>query len=85
MHDTLNPDYLRTAEAAIAEEVVKTVEYAHRTAQRQKVDLSNFSGKLAAYEPDTWEKIKDQWGDIFPTVPLYTSVNVVIRGVGEHK
>lgn len=84
-HDTLDPKYLREAEVAFAEEVHKAVEYAHRMCQEHKVDINNFGGKLAAYEPDTWEKIKDRWKEIFPTVPLYTSVNVIIRGVGEHR
>jgi len=51
-----------------------------------QVDASVFGAKLKAHEPVVWEKVKDRWNDeVFPTVSLLVSVNVVIENIGEHK
>lgn len=85
--NTLDPQYLHTLEAAFAEEIKRNVLYADTVFKKQmRVDcISRFAGKLKAHEPDTWEKVKDQWDDIYPTIPLIVSVNVSIQKVGSHK
>lgn len=85
--DTLNPQYIHKLEAIFAEEIKHNVLYAVQVFQKEmKVDcVSRFAGKLKAHEPDTWEQVKDQWDELYPTIPLIISVNVSIQKVGSHK
>ncbi|HHV86270.1 MAG TPA: Ger(x)C family spore germination protein, partial [Petrimonas sp.] len=84
-HDTKNPDYIRKLEVLFAEEVKRNVLYSLGVCQKLGVDAPRFAGKLKAYKPKIWAKIKDRWDEIYPTVPLVVSVNVTIRNIGEHK
>lgn len=85
--DTMDPLYIHKLETAFAEEVKRTVLYAEHVFQKEmRVDpISLFLGKVRAYEPETWEKVKDQWDEIYPDIPLIISVNVSIRNIGSHK
>lgn len=85
--NTLNPQYIHELEAAFAQEIKHNVLYADNVFRNEmKVDcISKFAAKMKAYEPDTWEQVKDQWDEIFPTIPLIISVNVSIEKVGSHK
>ncbi len=82
--DTL---YIHKLETAFAEEIKRNVLYAENVFKKQmRVDpISLFGGKLRAYEPETWAKVKDQWNEIYPDVPLVISVNVSILNIGSHK
>jgi Ger(x)C family germination protein len=82
---TSDPEYIRKLEVLFAEEVKKSALYAWRTMQAMHIDRFGLNGKLEAHETETWEKLKDKWDEIYPTVPLVVSVNVTIRGIGEHK
>jgi Ger(x)C family germination protein len=85
--NTLDPEYIHELEVAFAKEVKQNVLYADRVfRQEMKVDcMSQFATKLKAYEPETWEKVKDQWDEIYPSVPIIISVNVLIQKVSSHK
>ena len=87
LNDTLDPEYLRILEVAFAEEIKRNIYYAEKVFKKDmKVDpVSRFAGKLKIHEPNTWEQVKDQWDEIYPTIPLYVSVNVSIRNIGNHK
>lgn len=84
-HDVLSPQFLREAEIAFAEEVKRLVLYSHAMSQNMDVDYNQLGSKLKAHDPEAWERVKDRWYDILPTVPLNVSVNVSINAVGEHK
>lgn len=84
-HDTTNPEHVRKLELLFAEAVKRSVLYAKDVLQADGVDVLTFRRKLKAYEPDTWEKIKARWDEIYPTVPLDVSVNVTIRNIGAHR
>lgn len=84
-HDTTDEKYLREAEVAFAEEVKRVVFYSHQKSQRLNVDFLHLGAVLKKDEPKAWERVKDRWDEIYPTVPLIVSVNVSIRNVGEHK
>lgn len=85
-HNTQDPKYIRSLEILFAEEVKRSALYSWHTMQSLRVDSLRLGAKLQAHEPKTWEKVKDQWNDTYlPNVPLNVSVNVTIRGVGEHK
>ena len=84
-HDTRDPEYIDKARVGFAKEVERNIAHSAQVCQSIGVDALFFSRMLKAYEPETWEKIKDRWEDVFPTIPLYTSVNITILHVGEHR
>lgn len=84
-HDTTDPTFLREAEEAFAEEVKRRVLYSQQASQRVGVDILRLGLKLKEDDPKAWERVKDRWEDIWPTVPLIVSVNVSIVNVGEHQ
>lgn len=84
--DSMDPRTIRTIEELVAEEVKRNALYAVHTFQNLQVDVVDFGAKLQAHEPLMWEKVKDRWDDeVFPTIPVTVSVNVVIENIGEHK
>ncbi|QJW45768.1 Ger(x)C family spore germination protein [bacterium BFN5] len=82
-HKATDAKFLREMEVAFAEEVERNVLHAWHTNQEYQVDVLAAGTALKSYEPKTWEKVKDNWDEIFATVPLIPSVNVTIRGSGE--
>lgn len=85
--NTMDPQYVHKLENAFADEIKRTVSYSQQISQKEmRVDYLNiFASKLKVYEPDTWEKVKDQWDEIYPEIPLVISVNVFIKNIGSHK
>ena len=81
MHDAL---FLHSVEQAVAQEVEQNVRDCWEFQQRLGVDIPNAKARVKGYHPFEWKKIKDRWEDIYPTIPLAISVNVNIRGRGEH-
>ena len=84
-HDTSSKEYLEKAEELFAQEVKRNIEHSLQVMQSQGIDSGDFRRHLKAYEPKTWEKIKDRWDDIYPTVVLHTNVRIAIQLFGEHK
>ncbi|MDR3589717.1 MAG: Ger(x)C family spore germination protein [Negativicutes bacterium] len=84
-HDTMTSEYLRSAQVLFAEEVKRNVLYTYRNGQELGFDALGLGQYLKAYEPDVWDKVKDRWDEIYPTVPLIVSVNVAIVNIGEHQ
>jgi spore germination protein KC len=84
-HNVGNPQFLRQMEQLVAEEVKRNSLHSLQVIQQKRSDLARLGGKMKAYQPKEWKKIKERWGEIYPTVPLRVSVNVVIRGLGEHR
>ncbi len=80
-----DPAFIRRTEQRAAEEVKRTVLYAKNVCQSLGADVIYFSFKLKRHHPKTWNKIKDNWDEIYPNIPLVVSVNVVTNQLGEHK
>jgi len=87
LENTMDSQYVDKLESAFADEIKRTILYSMQISQNQmKVDILNlFASKLKAYEPDTWAKVKEQWEEIYPDIPLVISVNVSIRNIGSHR
>lgn len=83
-HDMHDMAFLHRIEEEIAKEVEQNVQDAWAYQQQLGVDIVNTKGRLKGAHPFDWKKIQDRWEDIFPTIPVIVSVNVKIRGVGEH-
>jgi spore germination protein KC len=84
-HDVNKPSFLRQMEQLVAQEVKLNTLHTMQVLQQKGVDSANLRGKLKAYQPKEWKKIKERWEEVYPTISLQPSVNVVIRGVGEHR
>lgn len=85
-HDLLAAGEIHKIEKLMAEEVKRNALYAFHTYQALKVDAVGFGATLKAHQPLMWEKVKDHWDDeVFPTVSLLVSVNVIIENIGEQK
>lgn len=86
LHNTMDVGEVRKLEELVATEVKRNILYAFHTYQRLQVDADDFGGKLRAYKPLVWEKVKDHWDEeTFPTVSLDVSVKVAIENIGVHK
>ena len=83
-HDMHDLQFLHSIEEAIALEVSQNVQDCWAFQQGLGIDIPNTKGRFKAYHPFEWKKIKDRWEEIYPTIPLIVSVNVNIRGTGEH-
>jgi Ger(x)C family germination protein len=85
--NTLDPQYIHKLELAFAEEIKHNVLYADNVFRKEmRVDcLSGLAAKMKAHEPVVWGQVKDQWDEIYPSIPIIVSVNVSIRGIGTHK
>jgi Ger(x)C family germination protein len=84
-HDTLDPEYLDKAQKLVAAEVERNIRHTLSIAQPLGWEMFYFKRSLQAYKPRDWERIKDRWDEIYPTVPVEVKVRVSIIGVGEHK
>ncbi|OMF06923.1 spore gernimation protein GerC [Paenibacillus amylolyticus] len=75
--------YLRELEkefAELAEQQIRQVLY--KLQHTYKVDVADFRDSLRIKEPKTWKKIKDDWDQIFSTVPITYDVKITITNPG---
>lgn len=84
-HDATDRAFMDKAEMMFAQEVQRNIEHALQVMQKAGIDDAGFGQKLKAYEPKTWEKVKDRWDEVFPTIPVETTVRISIQNSGEHK
>lgn len=85
-HGYVNSSIVPELENLFANEIITSIEYGMRTLQILNIDPAGFAGeKLRAHEPETWKKVRDRWGEVYPTIPFIVSSSVTIRNVGEHK
>lgn len=86
LHDAMDAKEIHKFEGWIADEVKNNALYAFHTYQKMQVDADGFGPKLKAYEPLTWEKVKEDWDEkTFPTISLDITVRVNIENIGEHR
>ncbi len=81
---TSKPEVLKRFTSLITAEVERNIEYSHDVCRQTGVDAMRFAGLLKAHKPEAWKKIKDNWNEVFPTIPIYTTVKVAISNIGEH-
>jgi spore germination protein KC len=84
-HDTTSVAFQTEAQKLFAEEIKRNIEHSIAVGQKAGWDMFYFKKNLQAYEPKAWERIKDRWDEIYPTMPVYVTVRVAIINVGEHK
>jgi len=84
-HKTFEAEYVARAETIFAQEIKKMASAAFSACQQLGVDAVRFGKKLRAYEPETWNKVKDNWREIYLTIPMQVSANVTISNMGSHQ
>ncbi|WP_458124209.1 Ger(x)C family spore germination protein [Paenibacillus sp. Z3-2] len=75
--------YLRELEkefSELAEQQIRQVLY--KLQHTYKVDVADFRDSLRIKEPKTWKKVKDDWDNIFSTVPITYDVKTTITNLG---
>lgn len=50
--------------------------------QEWEADILGFGDEIHIEHPDVWKKIKNQWADIYPKVPVNFKVNIPIERTG---
>lgn len=83
-HDIHDVKFLHAIEEAVAQEVTQNVQDCWAFEQGLNIDIARAKARFKAYHPFEWEKVKEYWDEIYPEIPLIVSVNVNIRGIGEH-
>ncbi len=84
-HNAFEPEYLEKAQQLAAAEVERSIRYALAVAQPLGWEMFYFRQSLQAYKPKDWERLKDRWEEIYPTMPVDVTVRVSIINVGEHR
>jgi hypothetical protein len=84
-HATMDREFQLAAQKLLAAEVKRNVEHALAVAQPLGWEMFYFKRTLKAYKSKDWERIKDRWDGIYPTMPVYVNVRVSIINVGEHQ
>lgn len=72
----------KESEKQITEELKKTFE---KIQKEYKADIFKVGEYLRKYEPDTWEKIKDDWNEIYPEAEVNINFDMNIRRIGIDK
>lgn len=83
--NSLDVEYLDAVQKLAAAEVEHSIRDTLATAQRLDWEMFYFRRSLQAYKPKDWERIKDRWDEIYPTVTVDLRVKVSVINVGEHK
>ncbi|HHY74326.1 MAG TPA: Ger(x)C family spore germination protein [Bacillus bacterium] len=63
----------------IEKKIMATVERAQKDFQS---DILGFGERIHKTNPKVWEKVKKQWIDMFPTIPVNVDVHIKIRRIG---
>lgn len=85
LHDTLSTEYQMRAQELFAAEAKRNIEHTLDYARHLGWEMFYLRRSLQAYEPAVWDKIKDRWDELYPTIPVEVSVRVSIVNIGEHK
>ncbi|EGO64552.1 Ger(x)C family spore germination protein [Acetonema longum] len=80
-----NQMQLPKVEQTVAKQIVKNIQDSQKLLQDMNADAFNLKTKLKAHNPKAWAAVKDRWDEVFPTIPIYVSAEVIIRGIGEHE
>lgn len=78
-----NPDILAQLEKSTTKHLEKTIhDSLNHFQQDLKVDLLGFSDYFIQHYPKEWEKLKNEWDDVYPTMSILVHVDVKIEKLG---
>lgn len=74
---------IQKIESYIAKEIEKEIKAVLRLAQfKYGADIFGYGDLVYRNHPREWEKIKDDWDEIFPTVTTEINVDVTVERLG---
>ncbi|WP_069650512.1 Ger(x)C family spore germination protein [Caloranaerobacter ferrireducens] len=84
--DVLDDKLLRRLEGLIENKVKNEIEETLKKIQKEfKADVIGIGEYLCKFKPDIWEKVKDDWENVFPEVKVKVDVKAKIRRIGMTK
>lgn len=84
--DVLDDKLLRRLEGLIENKVKNQIEDTVKKIQKEfKADVIGIGDYLCKFKPDIWEKVKDDWENVFPEVKVKVDVKAKIRRIGMTK
>ncbi|KPU27455.1 hypothetical protein TR13x_05130 [Caloranaerobacter sp. TR13] len=84
--DVLDDKLLRKLEGMIENKVKNEIEGTIKKIQKEfKADVIGIGDYLSKFKPDIWDKVKDDWDDVFPEVNIKVNVKAKIRRIGMNK
>ncbi|AKL97131.1 spore germination B3 GerAC family protein [Clostridium aceticum] len=82
-HDLLEPDTIRAIEDLLCEKIEEELSATIEKLQKEfEVDVIGINHYLSRFHPRLWEEVKEEWGEIFPTIDIVVDVDSKIRRIG---
>jgi spore germination protein KC len=82
--DLSNPKTMYKLERDVEKHISDHIQNAVRKAQKEfRSDVFGFGKSLYQSNPKMWEKVKDDWNEIFPDLKVKTKVDVKLRRTGK--
>lgn len=83
MLNPMMPEAFNTIEKAFKEDVRKRIQLAIQVVQQEvKVDVLGFATEFHSKYPKEWEKVKNQWEDMFPRIEVRIEIEAHILKPG---
>jgi spore germination protein len=84
--EVFDENFIHKVERAAEEKVKKGMQETIKTVQDEYgTDILFFNRTLQRYAPNTWDKVQDNWDEIFPIVSTNVKVTVKIEHIGTVK
>ncbi|OAS15083.1 Ger(x)C family spore germination protein [Paenibacillus oryzisoli] len=78
-----NPDTINQLEQEASKHLEKLIQKSVNHLQKDlKVDVLGFSERLKQHHPHEWNLIKNNWNDVYPTMPIQSHAHVEIEKIG---
>lgn len=82
----INKDTLKETEESFNQSITKELDRLIKTTQKKyNADLTNISEYLRKYHPNVWNKVKDNWDEIYKDANIEINVKTYIRRIGAIK
>ncbi|WP_010271612.1 Ger(x)C family spore germination protein [Paenibacillus senegalensis] len=83
--DFLKESFLQAAKKAVQEEIKETVHRSlNKLQKKEKADVIDFRTKLKVNHPKTWDRVKDNWPEMFSKIPVEVLVDVEVERTGAY-
>ncbi|MEC0137457.1 Ger(x)C family spore germination protein [Paenibacillus macerans] len=80
--DPFNPETIQAIEREVGATIIDTVNTGWEAAQKMRVDLPGFAGKIHRKDPETWKRIKGHWDEELAKIELEVHVTVKVERPG---
>ncbi|GMO00663.1 Ger(x)C family spore germination protein [Parageobacillus thermoglucosidasius] len=81
--DLLNPKYTKMIEKELEKETNERIKAALKKVQKEmKVDIFGFADMFHRKYPREWNRVKNRWEEIFPTVEVIVKTEAYVRRPG---